>query len=211
MVNEWLKEGIALFNSVSFHWPDCKVKQFSDHQFHAIRQTAIHAWLPEIANKASLSSMAKRPSSNWISDWHTSPVYEKRYEWETYFCNTVLRAKNVAKALHKQERLHPMEVLEEEPAAKKAKTTTDGSSSDYEQSNLNPIDFLTLEINKLHQELNHLKDLQNNNQMELLKEMDGYMKKFGSQLFFLHYGQHNIQQTLDRAMESTEGKMEAGK
>lgn len=193
MVNEWLQEAIGLYNHVSYHWPNCKIKHFSQKQFGAIQATAIHTWLQDVSSRAGISHNVKRPTTNWISDWHSSPVFEKRHEWENYFCSVIMRAKNIAKVLHHQERLSTHESTEMENPAKKAKT----SSETYEQSNMNPIEYLTREIHKIDQRILRLEAVESLRHTEVLREIAGHMKPIRTHLMQLNQSQHHLQQTVD--------------
>lgn len=202
MVNEWLKEAIQLYSHVSYHWSNCKVKHFSDKQFPAIQTTAINSWLADVANRAATTKKVSKPSGNWIFDWHSTPLYDKRHEWEQYYCTVILNAKNIAKLLHKEEKLHsrgeavPMEEegqVPEGPSTKKAKTEGEGQPATD-----TPLSIIVREFHKLERRIEHLEKHENERHQEILRELTGHFHPIRVHLLHLNQGQHHLQATVDR-------------
>ena len=200
MIYEWLEEAVHLYNTVSYHWPECKGKHYSEQQLPAIRNTAIH-WLHDVTNRAGISSSLQRPSTNWISDWHTPPVFEQRQKWETYFCNVILRAKNVAKVLHKSVRLtseHPgtNESTNEEQKSKKARTT-----GPEEQADVNPLELLNRRLSMIEKRITQLEQSSTSRHYESMREMDAQYRQVRIYLNSFHRQQSHLVNLIDRVQK----------
>ena len=145
MCDEWLREGVALYNTVSYHWPQCVTKRFPTEGalFQAMRKTACNLWLPHISQQG-VATHADKPSTPWITDWSVSPSAEKRRAWENYYCAVACRAKNMARLLHaKRDVVHleePSAVTaaaaggEGEGAAKRKRAKRGGSGEKSKES-----------------------------------------------------------------------------
>jgi hypothetical protein len=221
MVNEWLKEGISLYNHVSYHWPSCKRKNYNVNNetiFYAIRHTAIHSWLVDIKHRASTSSKVSKPSTNWISDWHTSPVYEKRREWETYFCHVILTAKNLSKVLPQRSDKLTVETtgttgmdVEGAPQAKKMKTSSGGAASSPSSvtgkgvngdgnntGQMTALEAILDRFDALEKRIHHLENSNVHLHNEMLRELNGYFVPVKNQLYHLTFGQNFLRSRVDR-------------
>lgn len=199
MCNEWLKEAIQLYNNVSYHWPNCKHKRFGANQFHDIRQTCIHSWLPEVQNRAFVAGhKAKKPTTNWVSDWCSYPVTEKRHEWEGYFCSVISHAKDIAKVMHQTEHIQ-MEVDEGvgEPALKRSR------SEEQEQLTEGSVEYKISQI--IHREfarmgktLHRMENNAQNRHQDSMRELTGHFNPVRNQLMQISQGQGHIYGALDR-------------
>lgn len=217
MVDEWLKEAIHLYNTISYHWPSCETKQYSDKQFHAIRHTAVHSWLHDVANRAGFSTSVRKPATNWISDWHTAPVTEKRHEWETYFCHVIFNAKNMARLLNVQERV-PQEIIDvsadavptgavsegDQHAHKKAKHGGEGEASLVQDvvgqahGGQMPTQSVVSLVRHLEKRLEKMENHSQQRHHELMRELVGHFHPIRNHLLHLNQGQHHLHAMIDR-------------
>jgi hypothetical protein len=225
MINEWLKDGISLYNHVSYHWPSCHKKNYNiqnEKVFNAIRHTAIHSWLSNIKSRASTATKVSKPSTNWISDWHTSPVYEKRHEWETYFCHVILTAKNVSKVLHRHSDKLTVETtgagmtgmdVEGAPKSKKMKTSSGqaapspssvagkgltGGETGESTGQMTALEAILDRFDALEKRIHHLEHSNVHLHNEMLRELNGYFIPVKNQLYSLTFGQNFLRSRVDR-------------
>lgn len=203
MVTEWLKEAIQLYNHVSYHWNTVRVKNFPEEEFKNIRHTAMHSWVPDIVNRAVASYTGKKPSTNWITDWCTPPVTEKRHEWESYFCSVMLRAKNLAKLLHKRDVMHS-EMFEEHEGSKKqrveeAPTQTQQPLMQFDVESLEHKiqQIVRSEVHKIDRHLKQTDRNVENLHSDLLRELVGHFKPIRTQLHQLGQGQGHLYNMVD--------------
>lgn len=200
MLGPWLRESIQLYNNVSYHWPQCKIKRFDDSQFTRIRQTA-HGWVHNVPQKAPVTSKTQKPASNWITDWCTYPVTEKRHEWESYFCNIMLHAKNLARLLNRHERVtEESEATEstEEHAPKRQRTEEEESHPEEHTPEFKMIRHVNHEFRQLRKLIVQLDRNSNIRHQETLREMLGHFNPLRNQILHLNSGQNHLSHMIDR-------------
>ena len=215
MSNEWLKEGIQLYNHVSYHWPQCKIKKYPMSQFAHIRHTAMNSWIPDVVNRAVSSYSGTKPSSPWITDWTTYPVSEKRHEWESYFCSVMLRSKNLAKLLGKRE-AHVMDVEGDmkgsgsgERSGKMQKTAGEagvGAKAGGPQFDASSMEYriqqiVRHEISDLEKRLRNVERNVTSSHHDILKEMSAHFNPVRNQLHQLNNGQGYLANMLDKIVK----------
>lgn len=205
MMGPWLREAMQLYNKVSYHWPHCKIKRFDDSQFQNIRHTAHHSWLAEIPHRAKIVGKAKKPNTNWVTDWCTYPVTEKRHEWEMYFCSVMLHAKNLARLLNKREYVHEGEVEEEQEPMKKRAKAAEGTilEGDENSTEVKLARFISNEFHQLRHNLVLVDRNASVRHQENLREMLGHFNPVRNQLQHLSNGQQHIVRTLDKAVTTS--------
>lgn len=201
MLGPWLREAVQLYNKVSYHWTHCKVKRFDESQFPNIRHTAYKTWLHEISLRTIVSEKMVKPTSNWVTDWCTYPVTEKRHEWEMYFCSVILHAKNVARLLGKHERFNENDLeqdVENNQPHKRARVNEEPTAVGDEVS------LETKLMHHIHHEFRHIRQMMvqldrnaSYRQQEYLRELLAYFKPAYAQLQQLDNGQHHIIRSLD--------------
>jgi hypothetical protein len=212
MANEWLKEGMQLYNHVSYHWPQCKVKKFPMSQFSQIRHTAVHSWIPDVGNRAVASYTGSKPSSPWITDWSTYPVSEKRHQWETYFCSVMLRSKNLAKLLKKRDAgsMQGGEMMDVEggegPGGKMQKTGAEEMKHGGPQFQKDSLEFriqemIRHEISGLEKRLRNVERNVTNTHHDVLREMSGHFTPVRNQLHQISNGQGYLANMLDKIVK----------
>jgi len=205
MCNDWLKEAILLYNNVSYHWTHCKHKYYGMDQFPAIRNTCINNWLPDVHQRAYLSGhKGKKPTTNWITDWCTYPVTEKRHEWESYFCSVISHAKDMAKLMHKPEALH-MEIDEgvEEPALKRSRSGDETEQLQPGTAEHKLHEMVKREFAKVERMLHRVETNAQNRHNDSMRELVGHINPLRSQLLQLAQGQGHIYGAIDRVHEET--------
>jgi hypothetical protein len=218
MSNDWLKEGIELYNHVSYHWSQCHVKKFptSGPLFEAIRKTAIASWIGHIAynNMAALTAVIK-PATPWITDWCTFPLSEKRQRWEDYFCSVMLRAKNFAKLLNQHETISATSIgdidaasggVGGEPKRKRTRRTekvmektidSDGPQYAAESMEYKIQQIVQQELKKLGNVFDQLQSDADMRQGEVLKELNGHIEPINKHLQHLSRGQSVLYNMID--------------
>jgi hypothetical protein len=211
MTNEWLQEAIQLYNHVSYHWSSCRVKQYPPQLFNEIRSTCISTWLRDVTERAG---KGKKPSGNFITDWCTPPVVEKRHEWESYCCSVIMQAKNIAKLLGMHEMIphdEPMEAEEQqsrggarasgEPVAKR--TRTEAKSTQEIDEKLMPFaemvrGIVREELGRLHRYVRVLDTNEMYRHNEVMREMGGHMRPISTQMYHLSHNIAHMHSVLDK-------------
>lgn len=203
MVGPWLREAINLYNKISYHWPHCRIKRFTDDQFSNIRMTARNSWLAGISHRTKFIGKAKKPTSNWVTDWCTYPVTERRHEWESYFCSVVMHAKNLAKLLHKNEHVHDVEEEgTDEPPVKRTRME-ENDEADENSLEVKISRIIAHEMQEVRRMLVQVDRNSTFRHQEALREMLGHFNPLRNQLHHLSVGQHHITRALDKAVSSS--------
>eukprot|EP00981_Chlorochromonas_danica_P002965 scaffold601_cov170-Ochromonas_danica.AAC.26 len=232
MVNEWLQEAIQLYNHVSYHWDHCAIKKFPLQTFPAIRKTCINSWLADIPERAGSQMKSSKPSTNWITDWCTFPVVERRMQWESYFCSVILQARNIAQLMGKPDvKIHHDELVNEAvPAAHKG---SDGGNGDviasmeegestaeepprkkarWEDGGDQVGTLMNLVRTVVREELNitdrsltvHDRNSYQRHH-DILREMNGHLNPLKTQLFHLSHNVNHVFNLLERMVPSAGG------
>lgn len=213
MINEWLQEAIQLYNHVSYHWESCSMKKFPTELFNTIRLHCANYWLHDISQRAGAAVKGTKPSTNWVTDWST---FDKRNEWEMYYCSVILTAKNIARLLGKREIIPHEELMGgvsmevEEPAKKKKRTTdgTEGTSTevgkheDLEQIIRNVLHF---EIQGLERRLMAVDRHGQQRHNDLLRELGGHVNPLRNQVYHVNQYVTSMYTMLDRMNQQQVG------
>lgn len=100
LFNEWLQEGIDLFNQNSSYWK-AKIQSITPLLFPSIQQTAKRSWKEFIRNVAkNFVVQPNTPKGDWRDEFIKKPYLKHRKNWENYYSCIIDQASRQVESYH---------------------------------------------------------------------------------------------------------------